>query len=165
VDFSVIIIGLPRSRTAWLSAFMSQSSTFFYHEAINGCKSPSDYNKKIQGSGDSTTAFMFLDDMIKKKKKVIIKKNKQEFEDCVRWADDTYKTDNRVLLTEMNDKLESYDGLIINQSEINVKLRDIWEYLVGDAWHDKYKELSKLNIQAINHDIDKASARSFYEAI
>ena len=78
MDFGLIIVGLPRSRTAWLSVFMSQSSTMFHHEAINGCGSIEEYRNKTLRSGDST-GFSFIADEVRAQEKiVIIKKNEKE---------------------------------------------------------------------------------------
>lgn len=161
----MMIIGLPRSRTAWLSVFMSQSKTYFHHEAVNGCFSIDEYKDKIKDCGDSTTAFFQLKQCVKDNKIVIIKKNKSELESCIRWLDFTYKSDSKSLITEMDEYLNSVDGLVINQSEVSERLKDIWCHLVDDDWDDKYKEITKFNIQVVDTKINKEAAAAFYETI
>lgn len=163
----MIITGLPRSRTAWLSVFMSQSKTYFHHEAINGCRSIHEYQKKTKGCGDSTTGFLplLLLGEIKNKKTVIIKKSKDELGRCIKWCENEYGAASKATLQDMHDRLCSIDGLIINQSDINNRLQDIWEYLVDDKWHGRYSELIKFNIQLNSTSIDEQAAKAFYDTI
>ena len=160
-----LIIGLPRSRTAWLSVFMSQSNTYFHHEAIDGCFSFNEYDEKTSVSGDSTTAFSLLVDKIKDRKVVIIKKNDKEFDACVEWCDKTYGIDSRDHLTEMNEKLSEIEGLIVNQSDIDDSLDDIWEHLVDDQWFEGYEDIKKLNIQVNKPTINEDAAKALYATI
>ncbi len=60
------ITGLPRSRTAWLSVFMSQGNSFCYHEAMRGCKTKQEYYDKLALEGydyvgDSNSALTYTD--------------------------------------------------------------------------------------------------------
>lgn len=53
------ITGLPRSRTAWMSAFLSNGDVVCRHEALKYCKSKADFSrlmrhpKKRVGTADS----------------------------------------------------------------------------------------------------------------
>ena len=42
------ITGLPRSRTAWFSAFMTASGFPCGHELINNCETVEDYKEKVK---------------------------------------------------------------------------------------------------------------------
>ena len=42
------ITGLPRSRTAWFSAFMTASGFPCGHELINNCETIEEYKEKIR---------------------------------------------------------------------------------------------------------------------
>ena len=56
-----MILGLPRSRTAWLANFMTYNDFFCMHEGMRGCKTVDEYLKQFtSGVGDSTTAAMFF---------------------------------------------------------------------------------------------------------
>jgi len=144
---------------------MSQSKTYFHHEAINGCNSLDEYSNKIKDCGDSTTGFIPLLNKIKGMKTVIIKKNKKEIDNCISWCDEQYKIDSKELVNDMSDQLNLIKGLVINQSEINEKLKDIWTYLVDDEWLDSYSDLTKINIQVQSHNIDETAARALHESI
>ncbi len=162
----MFIAGLPRSRTAWLSVFMSQSDIYFYHEAVNGCHSMKEYDDKIKGCGDSSTALVSLDvDIIKSSKVVIIEKSNKELRNCIDWCDKTYGTDSERFIITLNDRLLTLNGLKVKQSEINDRLQDIWEYLVDTPWNDKYKDLVNFNIQVQSTDIDKEAAKALYASI
>ena len=144
---------------------MSQSKTHFYHEAINGCFSIKDYENKVKDCGDSTTGFSLLLDRMKDKKIVIIKKNNDELEGCISWCDAEYNLDSRDYILEMNSILNGIDGLVINQSDINKNLKNIWHHLVDDEWNEKHKNLINMNIQTQSTEIDKIAASKLYASI
>ena len=161
----MFIVGLPRSRTAWLSVFMSQSNTYFHHEAINGCASVKDYQEKIYGCGDSTTGFAPVFDMIQGQKIVIIKKNEKQIYDCIEWCEREFDIDSTAAVFELDRLLQSFDGLVVNQDDIDNRLEEIWRFLVDDEWLDRYADLSRFNIQLNDTSIDLNAARSLYESI
>lgn len=162
----MFIAGLPRSRTAWLSVFMSQSNTHFYHEAINGCSSIEEYNNKIIGCGDSSTGLVSLGlDIIKDSKVVVIEKTDEQIEKCIEWCDHVYGMDSRSFILDIESKLKNLNGFHVMQSDINSKLKEIWTYLVDDEWCERYSELTNLNIQVNSHSIDKEAAKALYESI
>lgn len=162
----MFIAGLPRSRTAWLSVFMSQSGIYFHHEAINGCHSIGEYTDKISGCGDSSTALTSIGvDVIKGSKVVVIHKNDEQLEKCISWCDVTYGMDSREFITNGSKDLRMLKGLHIQQSDIDFKLKDIWEYLVDTEWDNKYSNLKHLNIQVNSTEIDKMAAVALYESI
>ena len=158
----MLIAGLPRSRTAWLSVFMSQSGTYFYHEAVNGCKSLDEYKTKVDGLGDSTTCTDIID---LHSKAVVIVKSKQEIEDCIQWCNKVYDVDSRKFILSINERLMEIDGLMINQSEINNKLPEIWSHLVDTELQGVHTNMINFNIQVNSVNIDRESAKVFYESL
>ena len=53
----------------------------------------------------------------------------------------------------------------IRQKIKSERLKDIWCHLVDDDWDDKYKEITKFNIQVVDTKINKEAAAAFYETI
>ena len=161
------VAGLPRSRTAWLSVFLSQSGIYFYHDGFNGCHSTNDYKDKISTGGDCSTGLTLID--INKEfpnaKIVIIKKNNKEINDCIKWCDETYGGNSRKPIIDMQEKLLKIKGLVVDQSKINKSLRKIWEYLLPEKWDDKYLNILNLNIQADPFNIDYEAARALHASI
>ena len=157
------IVGLPRSRTAWLSVFMSQSSKYCLHDGFNGCNNLIEYWDKLEEGGDSSTGLMMID--INKFKPdspvVVIEKNEKELERCIKWCEETYGLDYRNHIYELHDKARMIEGLHIQQSEINSNLERIWSHLVDDEWSERYAELNNFNIQLASNDIDESAARNF----
>ncbi len=164
---SYFIAGLPRSRTAWLSVFMSQSGYYCYHDGFNGCKSMKEYRDKIKGCGDSSTGLTIIDlnKEFPDSKVVVIEKNRDEIEKCIEWCSRTYGVDAREQILEMNKKLSKIKGLRIQQSDIDKRLRDIWAHLTTQNWNERYRKLSDFYIESDPFNIDLHSAKSFYESI
>lgn len=161
---SPLIIGLPRSRTAWLSVFMSQSDVYFHHEALNGCHSIAEYKEKVKGCGDSSTA-LISSGLTIDRRMVIINKTDEQVKCCIDWCNAEYGIDSKDFILAENEKLKKLDGLHINQSDINSRLKDIWCHLVGTPWDDKYTKLSDFNIQVQSTSIDEEAAKALYESI
>lgn len=156
------VFGLPRSRTAWLSVFLSQSGIYCHHEAVNGCYTEQEYRDKIEGCGDSTTGFIHCPpEEYEGKPTLIIEKSKSEFSRCIAWSDRTFNADSRKDLINQYDELMGITGMRVLQSEIDQKLPDIFEYLTGAEWSDTYSVISKFNIQANPMDIDYQAMEAY----
>ena len=163
---SYFIAGLPRSRTAWLSVFMSQG-VYCHHDGFNGCQSIDEYKKKIKGCGDSSTGLTLIDvnKVFPSSKVVIIEKSELELGRCIEWCDRVYGSDSQDEILKMNDKLLKIKGLRIKQSEINERLQDIWSHLVSTKWHDRYKRLIDFNIQSNPFNIDFKATKALHASI
>jgi hypothetical protein len=164
---SYFISGLPRSRTAWLSVFMSQSGIFCHHDGFNGCSTMEDYLLKIKNCGDSSTGLMLIDinKIFPESKTVIIEKSDLEMKKCIKWIDETYNANSKMQVMDLQKKQNKIKGLRINQSEIDDNLKLIWEYLVDAKWDDKYSILSSFNIQSDPFAIDFNAARKLIESL
>lgn len=156
---SYFVLGLPRSRTAWLSVFLSQSGIHCYHEGINGCKSLAEYKDKVSGCGDSTTAFNYMGDLYCGHPTVIIEKNDIEFERCINWCKQSFGVDVRQAMAEQRENLHSIDGMRVMQSEIDSRLPEIFEHLTGGEFLPHYADLSRLSITSNINNIDIESMR------
>lgn len=157
------IVGLPRSRTAWLSVFMNQSSKHCLHDGFNGCNNLIEYWDKLEEGGDSSTGLMMIDiNRLKPESPiVVIQKNEDELKKTIDWCEKIYGFDAKDHLNELNERLSQIKGLHIQQSEINSNLERIWAHLVDDEWDERYAELNNFNIQLASNDIDEAAARNF----
>ena len=145
---------------------MSQGA-YCHHDGFNGCQSMDEYRKKITGCGDSSTGLMIVDlnKEFPQSKIVIIKKSELELNRCIKWCDKTYGGDSRKSIFEANEKLLNIKGLVIDQSDINERLKEIWTYLIDKEWHDKYTRLIDFNIQSDPYNIDFGAALRLHESI
>ena len=161
------IIGLPRSRTAWLSVFMAQSGARWHHDGLNGCNSVDEYNQKVTGSNDSSTGLAMLDinKLYPLSKVVIIKKSQAEFERCVMWCNDNYNIDSSNYMAQLNERLLLVNGLVVNQSDINERLSEIWAHLTDKPWLERYRDMVSFNVQVQSIEIDNEAARNLIESI
>lgn len=162
------VIGLPRSRTAWLSVFLSQSGNYCHHDGLNGCRTIDAYRQKIGTHGDSSTGLMMfdVDKLFPGAPIVIIEKNDIELQSCISWCNNTYQVDSRDHIKRLNGLMATIKGLRIKQRDINQMLPEIWAHLIGTRWKDEYANLTDFNIQSDPYAIDYLSALEImHEAI
>jgi len=154
------VIGLPRSRTAWLSVFLSQSGNYCHHDGLSGCRSIDAYKRKIGTNGDSSTGLMLFDihNLYPDAPIVIIEKNNIELQSSINWCHRTYGFESADHIKRLNRLLSRVNGLRIQQSEINQRLPEIWAHLIGTKWKDEYAELKRFNIQCDPFDVDLNAA-------
>lgn len=145
---SFFILGLPRSRTAWLANFLTYSGEFCYHEGIDGCSTLEEYKYKIKGKGDSTTA-SYVVDLNKEfpgSPKIIIE---PEIDKTKRFLERLEVENIDRAINYLLDKLYKVEGPIIPFEAIDSNLEFIWKYLIPNKPFDeeRAKQLMKFNIQ------------------
>ena len=123
-----LILGLPRSRTAWLANFLTYDGLFCYHEAINGCESIDEYKEKVQGKGDSNTGLMLFDfEKHFPDTKIIVIDS--DINSAVRFGREVFNTDIEIEMTIAKKRLDNIKGFHVKLEDINSRLREIWEYV------------------------------------
>lgn len=135
------ITGLPRSRTAWFSAFMTASGYMCLHEGFNGCRSIEEYKKKIKHVSDSNTGIILVGAPIDRPILVI------------------HREDRHDGLFD-NVDLNKIKGLHVEFSDIHDRIEEIFTYLTGDKidWviYNIFKDLNITTM--INMDAESAKA-------
>lgn len=160
---SFLITGLPRSRTAWLSVFMTAQGEFCYHEGCNKTKSWDDYLKKMENCGNSDSAIALheniktLDCPI-----VIIERDINEvYESCCKLFKDIYIMET---LEKIQENLKDIEGLRIPYYNINDRLKDIWSYCTDKPYNEEIsKQLIKMNIQSTDFSTDLETIKFLLE--
>lgn len=155
------ILGLPRSRTAWLSAFMNYGGAFCYHEGINGCSSVEEYRTKLGSDrGDSLTGatLIGIQELFPYAPKVIIDSDPKK---AIDFAVEVYNFYNPEFFHNMKRQLDSIPGLHIDVNDIDDRLPEIWQHLQRTKYDEERGELiKKLNVQVIDpHDVDYEAMR------
>ena len=136
-----IITGIPRSRTAWFSAFMTASGYPCIHEGLNGCESIKEYKEKIKNVSDANTGYVYIGQIITDRPTLIIHRYH-------------HKTPESV-----TNNLKSLKGLHVLFDEIDERIEEIFHYLTGNKIDfDVYDTFKNLNITTMA-DMDFASAR------
>jgi len=157
------VIGLPRSRTAWLANFLTYGDHFCFHEGLNGCHSISEYKQKIAGCGDSGTGLMMFDmnTLFPDSPVVIIESNPGRSIDFML---KTYGAYEPSLIYELWQKLDKIEGLRIRFEDINDRLEEIWTHLIGDGFDKRRADmLIKLNIQMVDPtDFDRDALNALF---
>ena len=164
---SYFVAALPRSKTAWLAVFLSQSGKYCFHDGMNGCNTLEEYKDKIGDDGDSSTGLQLFDinNLFPDSPIVVIEKSKEELEHCIEWCGSTFGT-TRITMLEQYDQLMSVKGLRVKQSDIFHRLKEIFEYLTGCEWMNHYRYLTSFNIQVDPYSIDyQAAERLMRESV
>ena len=157
------ILGLPRSRTAWLANFLTFDGNFCYHEGLDGCYTIEEYKDKLgKNKGDSNTGLMMIDfeNTFPNSKVIIIDST---VTNAVKFTKNVYGTDIKELMLKAKERLDSMKGLHIRIEDINDSLKKIWEYVSTKPFNKERADmLVKLNIQVDNpYDFDKEAMKKF----
>lgn len=146
-----LITGLPRSRTAWLSAYLSAAGSKCMHEPfayINRQRSFEDITAGCEGISDST--LLILPSWTDNNKTLIIERDPIEVVDSMVnkfcYAKETVVRQ----ITKLHKAMQDIDGLRIPYREINSRIQEIHEYCTDIPYDpilaDKY---CNMNIQII----------------
>ena len=127
------ITGLPRSRTAWFSAFMTASGYPCLHEGVDGCHSIDEYLIKVDGVSDSNTGFAFIGNPLPDRPILIIHREGRHKDNA--------------FLHDACDKLNSLAGLHVDFDDIDKRMEEIFKHLTGNDLNANIYDLFRhLNI-------------------
>jgi hypothetical protein len=151
-----LILGLPRSRTAWLANFMTYDGHYCSHEGLDGCESLYEYKSKFYPfSGDSNTglALLHFEPMFKDFKVVVID---NEIDEAVKFSSRYYQYDATEIMTRLKIRLDSIEGLHINFNDINDRLAEIWMHVSKQPFDEHRADMLKdFNVQIMDpYDYD-----------
>ena len=158
------ITGLPRSRTAWLSVFLTHGNAFCHHEAMNGCHSIEDYQAKMSLSGydfvGNSDCGLFLSPELINGPLIIIERDIDEVLHSLVKLFPGY--DLRSYISGIRDQIQQLNGLRIPYNQLNDRLDEIWKYCIGEGYDRFYAEnLKKMNIQTNKIQGDSMSFEVF----
>jgi len=143
-----VITGLPRSRTAWFSAYLTTGDCICYHEAAaHGDDMDADYAHV--GTGES--GYVLLPDWVRSlgtHKLVVIHRDPDEVDKSLSALKDDTVKDKGWLLTAMATQLRALRGLHIEYEAINDSLPEIHEYLGLPYSQERADLFTNLNIQS-----------------
>jgi len=163
---SFFVLGLPRSRTAWLANFLTYDGLFCYHEGTGGCHSIDEYKDKIAGKGDSNTGLALFDfePHFKDSKIVVIDST---IDRSVKFAADVFNVDVKDSMKALKNRLDNIEGLHIDIKDINNRLSDIWEFIANSPMdYERANSLINMNIQVCDPlKIDYAALNDFKGSI
>ena len=156
------VVGLPRSRTAWMASFLSYDGNFCHHEGLNGCRTIQEYKDKIGDDGDSGTGLMMFDlnAEFPDSKVVVID---SPISKSVAFINRNFGACDMGMLQYMKDRLDKIDGLHVHFDDIDEALPDIWAHLIGTPYDARRgKLLSGMNVQVENiYAYDNNAASEF----
>lgn len=166
LSVNFFVLGLPRSRTAWLANFLTYGDKFCFHEGINGCRSIDEFKSKLGPNGDSGTSMMLFDmnALFPDAPIVIIERDPIH---VIEYVKETFDLCESEVLYRAKEKLDKIDGLRIQYEDINNKLPEIWEHLIGEGFNKKRADmLIKLNIQVSDpYDFDLEATKELFNEV
>ena len=153
------VVGLPRSRTAWLANFLTYENNFCFHEGIDGCSTIEQYKNKLgKNKGDSCTGLMLLN-LNKEFPNAPVVIIETDIERAVEFSKETYGKDLTKEMQIAKEQMKFVKGLRIPLDSINDCLEEIWSYLIGTPYDKERGDLlKKMNIQTknyFNYDVKK----------
>jgi len=132
-----LVLGLPRSRTAWLSNFLTYGDISCTHEGLDGCISLEQYKSQFSlNSGDSNTGLAMFDfeSHFTDFKKIIIEGS---IEPAVTFSKRYFKHDSTDVMLKVKKRLSLIDGLHVPFHEINSNLENIWNYVSSYQFNER----------------------------
>ena len=165
------VVGLPRSRTAWMANFLTYDDHYCYHEAINGCKSMDEYKEKLGNFiGDSSTSLMLMD-IEKNFPDSKIVKIVGNLDQSIASSKKIYPEVDEGWISFLDDQLyDMKSGINGNTLTVNINKLDsclpwIWTFLFGTAVdHERLDTLLKFRIQVLDPKaFDEEALKSFFD--
>lgn len=153
-----LIVGLPRSRTAWLSNWLTYGKSFCFHEPLLGCDSLAAFQQKfdvpyeVVGAAD-TGAIFWLEQilMLAPDTKLIIVE--RPVEDCIQSLDATGIPYDEALVYQAAKLLErarQYDNMWVPFHSLDADHvgASIWHHCVGDGFDvNRFRMLRDLRVE------------------
>lgn len=147
------ITGLPRSRTAWMAAWMSSCGIHCHHEALSRSATKEDYLAAMSlngypAVGNSDCAIALAPELIDGRLVIIERDPGDVIASLVRIYGDENKEKIAIAVGDLSDAIDHLDGLRIAFHELDDRLSDIWEYCIGYGFDPRRAEqFMRLNIQ------------------
>jgi len=160
-----LILGLPRSRTAWLANFLTYGDIACSHEGLNGCRTLLEYKGQFKdNSGDSNTGLALFDfeSLFSDFKTIIID---SDIRKSVEFAKNSYGLDNHKQMVKLKERLDSLKGLHVALYDINDRLQEIWNYVSLYQFNEqRAAQLVSLDIQVRDpFFIDREASQELFQ--
>ena len=141
------ITGLPRSRTAWMAAFLTDGHVFCHHELLKDCISKQQFydemSKPSVGNSDSGLVFTDFQERFPESKTVIIERNRKDVFDSL---SDIYDIDVNAF-NDLAERIDQIQGLRVPFELLDQEMETVCEY-IGIPYNKQRHDMFKvLNIQ------------------
>lgn len=157
------ITGLPRSRTAWMAAFLSDGDVFCHHDLLNYCLTREAFYDGMRrgphrtGNSDGGLVITDFQSKFPASRTVVIQRDRDEsFASLVELFPPDLPV-NRAAFETMADNIDRLKGMKVGFSDLDSAMPDICEYLDLPYNPDRHELFSRLNIQTtdivLRHDI------------
>lgn len=160
-----LILALPRSRTAWLSIFLTHSNSFCFHEPLLGCSTVADLEQRFREvdtevvGGADTGAALFLDRIVELMPDIRLAVVERPLEQCAQSLralgdiDVIIATESlRRIQSALDDAKQRYRPLVVRFADLNDPdtARALWEHCIGEGFDPvRFSDLCRFNIEII----------------
>jgi len=155
------VVALPRSRTAWMSAWLD-----IPHELMDGCHSVGDFLIRCEsGTADAWLSWFPIREYFPKAPVLVIHRDIDDVVASYEKLSDIKLDDSLIeMLEKSNERMDKIDSAMhVNFEDIDDSLEDIWNHMKPHKKFDKKRAESykKLNIQTMDLSGDPDTYRAF----
>lgn len=157
------ITGLPRSRTAWMAAFLTDGDVFCHHEFLNRCLTREAFYSGMRrngcriGNSDPGLVITDFQSRFPAAKTLIIRRPRDE---AFAALAEMFPPDipvSRAAFESMADNIDRLKGMQVGFSDLDSAMPDICAYLDLPYNLERHELFCRLNIQTsdleLRHDI------------
>jgi hypothetical protein len=157
------ITGLPRSRTAWLAAFLSaHHDVWCWHEGLKGCHSKAQFVEKMRpswagmpaestiGNADSVLPLTNFQRLFPGAATVIIHRSLGDVYASTKRLFGPLPDESRELLDETHVKMQSLEGFHVEFENLDVLMPSICSHIGIEYRQDIHMLFKDFNIQTLD---------------
>jgi len=168
-----LILGLPRSRTAWLSNFFTYDTCFCFHEPLLNIGTLKELPQKLAAvnqsiiGGADTGAMYFVDTLVQMfpgLKLIVIDRDDDDCQQSLSAMG--VQGDIAAMRQQLNWVIEQHNPWVIPFAELDSLdiLSHLWAYCVGSAfpvqrWHMLKDMIVQIDSQRFFHSINEQAIR------
>ena len=159
------ITGLPRSRTAWMAAFLTEGNVFCHHEFLNRCLTREAFYTGMRrngcriGNSDPGLVITDFQSRFPAAKTLIIRRPRDDAFASIAAMFPPDIPVSRAAFESMADNIDRLKGMQVGFSDLDSAMPDICAYLDLPYNLERHELFNSLNIQTqdlvLRHDIVK----------
>lgn len=143
-----VILAMPRSRTAWLAAFLTHGNIRCTHELLSQCDTTDEFWQRLgphDGASETLGCAAWRKLIDRPCKTVIIRRSPAAVR--VSLARVGYRPDVDAMARTLDEACSELDALVVDFNDIDDRLREIWAHCRPDPMPKSRESMASQNIQ------------------